>query len=166
MMEIHYLNLTNGLEDFHVENFRVCRIQSTALEQKLFSKVIEDLDYDLLFNLASGNKCIIHDFSARKKESRALYQGIPWIKYYLTRFWFDKELNPCNVKSINCRTYFKEVYEKIDHCNKVKYFKRLIGNNELSNRNVHLEGTCRKTSHDGDYKFYSDIFKDWVNGLH
>lgn len=59
----NYINLTNGVEaipmlEFWNEDYRFIRIQSTICEQKNWDRLIQDLDYDFLMNLALGHKCI------------------------------------------------------------------------------------------------------------
>ena len=73
----NYINLTNGVEAISTlqGDYRFIRIQSTVCEQKLWDRLIQDLDYDFLMNLALGHKCIVYDFGARKPIPRAVYQG-------------------------------------------------------------------------------------------
>ena len=83
---VNYLNLTNGLEYMSEIkkfgfDFKFVRIQSTYCEQKLFDRLIQDLDYNFLFDIAQGNIIRIYDTSRNKKQSRALYQGVEFIKY-------------------------------------------------------------------------------------
>ena len=69
----NYLNLTNGLEYINeIPNYKLVRIQSTYCEQKLFDRMIQDLDYNFLFDIAQGNTVRIYDTSSNKKQSRAL----------------------------------------------------------------------------------------------
>ena len=89
----NYINLTNGVEAIPKlqGDYRFIRIQSTVCEQKLWDRLIQDLDYDFLMNLALGHKCIVYDFGARKPIPRAVYQGLEFIKYVLHRRWLNKE---------------------------------------------------------------------------
>lgn len=84
-MRINYINLTNGIEVLPVltDEFKFIRIQSTACEQKLWDRIIQDLDYDFLLNAAIGNECVIYDYGAKKPIPRAIYQGVEFIKYVL-----------------------------------------------------------------------------------
>ena len=107
----HFINLTNGIEAIPLvkDNYSFIRIQSTTCEQKRWDFLIQDLDNNLLMNLALGNKCIVYDFGARKKVSRALYQGVELLKFVLNKRWLDIDIVP-NVKGHNCHTYFTEIY--------------------------------------------------------
>ena len=92
-----YLNLTNGIEfldkfNARVEDIKFVRIQSCACERHLWDKLINDLDYNFLLDLALGYEVVVWDTSARKRESRAMYQGLKLIEYVLNKIWFDKEI--------------------------------------------------------------------------
>lgn len=53
MAIIKYLNLTNGLEYLdEIQNYKLVRIQSSLCERKCWDKLIQDLDYNFLFDLA------------------------------------------------------------------------------------------------------------------
>lgn len=95
-MRINYINLTNGIEVLPVltDEFRFIRIQSTACEQKLWDRIIQDLDYDFLLNAAMDNECVIYDYGAKKPIPRAIYQGVEFIKYVLHKHWLNKDRNP------------------------------------------------------------------------
>jgi len=150
--EIFYVNLTNGIEA--IQNlpfgYHFIRIQSTLCERHRWDKLIKDLDYDFLMNLALGNTCIIFDYSAKKQTTRAIYQGLEFIKYVLSRRWFRKE-EKAWVKGINVTTYFEQEYGKLskDAKAKVDYFRKFLHTDELR-----VEGICAQTEHDNDFSFY------------
>lgn len=139
-----YLNLTNGLEILFSEDLRtkiellaggqevdftprVIRIQSTALEQKRWDFVIQDLDHGLLFDLATGNTVIVVDYSSHKPESRALYQGLPFIRYVLTRYWLGREEIPW-VKKHNVQFLFRKLYSGLNSqvFAKLSYYRQFL----------------------------------------
>jgi len=124
----YYYNLTNGLH-FNNRNkpFGFIRIQSTACEQKRWDFIIQDLDNDFLYNLAIGNICIVYDLSEKKKETRALYQGLEWIKYVLYWRWFGRYYIP-KVRECDCSKYFLGCYMALEDRTKKKidYFKKFI----------------------------------------
>lgn len=77
-----YVNLTNGIEaisQLNLSDYSFIRIQSTICEQKLWDRLIQDLDYDFLMNVALGNKCVVYDYGANKPIPRAIYQGLEFI---------------------------------------------------------------------------------------
>lgn len=136
--EKHYYNLTNGLQfkKFN-EPYGFIRIQSTACEQKRWDFIIQDLDNDFLYNLAIGNTCIVYDLSEKKKKTRALYQGLEWIKYVLYRRWFNKNYIPV-VNGNNCQKYFSDCYLNLGKRTKTKldYFKKFLKYDEIRIKKV------------------------------
>jgi len=156
----YYLNLTNGIEwildlDVPVKDIGCIRIQSTKCEQKDWSYIIEDLDYQFLLDLALGEDVIVLDCSPKKDVSRALYQGVEWIKYVLNRRWFDREEN-CFVKGNKVNNYFKEEYKLLSRRakNKLDYVKKFIITDK-----IYLQGMCKTTSMDSNYEGYKQILK-------
>lgn len=131
-----YLNLTNGLDYLSILKDRVdlsnadfIRIQSTTCEQKVWHKLLLELDYNFLIDIASGNQVFVFDTSAHKNTPRSIYQGVEWIKYFLNKYWLEKEYIPI-VNGCNCIAYFAECYEKVirmpDVKSKYKYLKKFI----------------------------------------
>jgi hypothetical protein len=152
-MEKIFLNLTNGLE-YNGAFEGVIRIQSTACEQKRWSFIIEDLDYNFLLNLYTGNKVKVIDYGARKEVPRAIYQGLSWVEYVCNRYWFNYSMDTIFVKQYNSVKYFDEQYLKLSEAAKKKldYFKRFESN---VNR-VALISETSATLNDGNNKYYSD----------
>jgi hypothetical protein len=72
----HFANLTNGLEALPglaaaglPAGF--VRLQSTRCEQGLLGDLLADLDAGLLFALAAGIPCLVHDYGSRNKKRGA-----------------------------------------------------------------------------------------------
>lgn len=153
-MTVNYLNLTNGL-DFvgEVKNYKLVRIQSTICEAKNYDKLIKDLDYNFLFDLAQGYTVRIYDTSSKKRMTRALYQGLAFIEYVLRKRWFNEEPR-AKVKQFDVTTYFEQEYRKlsIDAKHKIDYAKKF-----LNTSSIHIETYCRKTYHDGDYEYFRKV---------
>jgi hypothetical protein len=87
---LHYANLTNGRACPHlgeVPDRRVVRVQSTWCEQKRWGDVALTVGADLLFHLARGETCVVHDVSERDRESRACWQGLSWLRYACSVAW-------------------------------------------------------------------------------
>lgn len=163
----NYLNLTNGIEaipmlKFWKEDYRFIRIQSTVCEQKLWDRLIQDLDYDFLMNLALGHKCVVYDFGARKPIPRAVYQGLEFVKYVLNRRWLDKEyitnVNRSKNKERrnNCNDYFTKCYGQLEDRTKKKldYFLPYINTDTID-----LECITDCTKHDGDKGYYREVLR-------
>lgn len=152
-----YLNLTNGLEYLdEVGECKVIRIQSTLCEAKCWDKLINDLDYNFLLDLAQGNTVEIYDTSSKKNMSRALYQGIEFIRYVLLRRWFN--VKPCEIPAIvnghDTTEYFETEYRKLsrDTKKKLDYVKKfVIGNG------IYIKRICKKSLHDGDYGYFREL---------
>ena len=64
---VNFINLTNGIEALPVLDHatNVCRIQSLRCEANDFYGVLQDLDHNLLFHLATGAECRIYDYGSR-----------------------------------------------------------------------------------------------------
>lgn len=158
-MIVHYVNLTNGIEAIpELKEFRFIRIQSTACEQKRWDFILQDLDYDFLMNLAIGNTCIVYDFSNKRDVSRAIFQGLEWVRYALNRRWLNRMIKPI-VRGHNVSRYFDEVYRQLEDRTKKKldYFKKFLLTDE-----IRLQAVCRRTSHDGNYEYYREILANYA----
>lgn len=124
-----YVNLTNSIEaisQLNLSDYSFIRIQSTICEQKLWDRLIQDLDYDFLMNVALGNKCVVYDYGANKPIPRAIYQGLEFIKYVLHKRWLNQEyqtnVNKSNNKDIrrDCNSYFESCYKNLNDRTKKK----------------------------------------------
>lgn len=145
----HFLNLSNGLEfapDLKV-SWGLVRIQSTWCEQKRWWPIIQDLDYTFLLALASGEPVFVYDTSAQKDTSRAIYQGLEWVKYACNRVWFDNTTVPI-VRGNDCSSYFAECWkEKTEPAiRKLRYCKKFVLSSGIS-----LSTVCRRSIFDGKY---------------
>ncbi len=161
MKPVYYVNLTNGLEGFarrwvQPQHVRYMRVQSTYLEQKRFYQVIEGLSDDLLFNLATGRKCVIIDFGARKEVPRAIWQGMEFVMYCLHVLWLDETYKFAYERSQRCKPYFWQLLQAMpDSCRKkLQYYKRYCAGK------IHVEYRVAPTAHDGDKEFYWSIVQE------
>lgn len=153
-----YLNLTNGIEwleklGLDIENVKFIRIQSCTCERHLWDKLIADLDYNFLLDLALGYEVKVYDTSARKQESRAMYQGLEFVKYVLNRVWFNK-MTEATCRGKKCDKYFDKAYKSIPDniMKKVKYLRKFLNTDKIN-----LSSYCIRTEHDGDYEYYRKI---------
>ena len=161
-MDRYFINLTNGIEFYpdiaDLSNFAgYIRIQSTACEQKLWSKIILDLDYTFLMYLALGKDDVyVYDCGANKLQSRALYQGLPFIGYTLQRCWYNIIATKVFVRTNNVYKYFDEVYTQLDEqaIKKLKYFVPFLN---TTNKSIRLYDTYKSTSHDGNKEYFKQI---------
>ena len=162
-MNKYFVNLTNGLDyldylkglDRYV-NF--IRIQSTHFEQGLHEIALVDLDNNFLMSLAIGCKCNILDMTSRyggRRPSRAIWQGVEWIKYALNRAWFDREIECLYGQHI----HFKTVYSKLQKRTKakLKYYRKFLRVEELD-----INCFCGETKNDGDHEYYKELVEKWI----
>jgi len=145
---MRYANLTNGLEWWRPGDGFV-RIQSTACEQKRWDFILQELPDDLYMRLAMGESCTIVDGN-EKGMPRALWQGVPWVVYAVTRYWTGNEPQAF-VRGHNVTRYFSEVYGRMEErtCAKLRYFKRFVSTPE-----IRLVPEGHKTSRDGQYSYF------------
>ncbi len=151
-----YLNLTNGLEYLNeVGEYKVIRIQSTLCEAKCWDKLVNDLDYNFLLDLAQGNTVEIYDTSSKKNMSRALYQGVEFIRYVLLRRWFDSKPYeiPAIVNGHNVTEYFETEYKKLskDTKKKLDYIKKFV-----TGHGIYIKRICKKSFYDGKYEYFRE----------
>ena len=106
------MNLTNGLA-CTVENPRYLRIQSTWCEQKLWADVLWTLGADFYYHLARGEQIIVHDQSERRRETRACWQGLAWVRYCCERAWGLPVSPPIMRGGHSAEGYFQTQYEAL-----------------------------------------------------
>ena len=125
-----FLNLTNGLEMLLTRrrlDWHMVRIQSTWCEQKRWSAIVEELSDEFLFFLAQGVRCEVMDYNSKDRPPRALWQGLPWIKYATERCWFDRHRR-VYVRGNDVTRYFGECYDELGERAKKKlnYARRFL----------------------------------------
>ena len=175
---IFYVNMTDGLEfipiaeklNIPLEQIHFSSIQSTHLEQKTFDPMLNRLGADFLMNLALGKTCIVVDFGTDKTISRAIYQGIPFIKYCLEKAWFgytpkkvfiqarEYTATPQDVTELYAKWYHQLNRRTKSYLKKFKRYALL----KCPNNQINLEGISNKTQHDGDLQYYEDIVEKYL----
>lgn len=158
-----FLNLTNGIEaleryNLNFEDVAFIRIQSCHCERSKFVDILRDLDYNFLLYLALGYRCIVYDFGANSPVSKAQYIGLTWIKYALTRRWFDRIL-PVEIKGWDLSDRFDMFYRRIDDKTKRKldYFKKFLFTDE-----IYIETVSDATNNDNKTDYYRGILEKVV----
>lgn len=156
---MNFLNLTNGLEYaplMKVDGF--VRIQSTHCEQKLWSRVIEDLDYSFLLPLVQGVDIHVYDTSHRPDGNpRALFQGLEWIRFVVERRTFERDYVP-RVHNQNVVAYFRGESDRLSEYGKakLKYLRKFARPGVA----LRLTGHSKHTKRDGDYDYFSALVKE------
>ena len=171
---IFYVNLTNGVEALQTMNTlglepRFVSIQSTKLEQKEYDSMMLELGADLLLNLAIGKICVVIDYGANKKNSRAVYKGVPLIKYICERAWFGEAEPPKilnrtdNRVKQHCDIEFDYIYNNLSKKTKryLNKYKKYTPINKLNK--VNLIGISNSTVHDGDAEYYKNRLKFYLD---
>jgi hypothetical protein len=132
-----FINLTSGIEalpkfGMNLNDVSFIRIQSSHCESHRWEDILSELDNNFLMHLAMGYECIVYDFGSHTNSSKALYIGMEWVKYFLTRRWFHKDYKPI-VKNKDISNYFEAEYEKIPRRikRKIDYFSSFLFTDEL-----------------------------------
>lgn len=161
-----WLNLTNGLElaphlVFNNIPFSVCRFRSCSFERGDWGAAIDSMPDEMLMRLALGQRQVIVDFGANKMCSRAMRQGIPIAVRMLSNAWgldmdehmwmFDK-----NGKAMQCDDDFTRYAMRLDkkQRRRLEYFSKY-----LNTDTVNITMLCSSTVHDGDYDYYTGMFR-------
>lgn len=168
-----YVNVTNGIEAIPILEsasipYSFVSIQSTHLEQKHFDLMLRSLGANFLINLALGVECVVVDYGANKLNSRAIYQGLPFIKYTCEKIWYKDFERPYIISRNNssltydAREIFKEYFNSLDkktrRCiSKYKEYSKLNDSKRVS-----LTGLSTSTTNDGNAPFYSDIVNKYL----
>lgn len=92
MADLHFANLSRGLlcehlGDVAITDIRYCRIQSTSCEQKRWGDVIAGAGPELLMAMAQGMQIHVHDVSERNRETRAMWQGLAFLRRACETLW-------------------------------------------------------------------------------
>lgn len=173
---INYLNLTNGIGfSASVENPKFIRIQSTTIEQKDWLKLLLELDYDFLMNLALGRKCIVYDMGTNRNLSKTISFGIPLIRFIINKFWFGEteqpfRLSKCGERKIyDIEICFNKIYDQLFTFDqktadkkklklKLGYFKPYLFCSQIN-----LEGRSISTSNDGNKVYFRSKLKHMLD---
>jgi len=159
-MKHHFLNLTNGIQaiqDYGLEDVRFIRIQSTACEQKRWEDILMTLSDDFLMSAVLGHECVVYDYGANKDVPRAVWQGLEWVKYVLSRRWHGEIYRPVG-RAKACQNYFAVQYSGLSSRAKSRldYFARYL------NGPLRISAITGATDKDGKTEWYAGIVKGWT----
>ena len=170
---INFINLTNGIEALPAldHSTQVCRIQSSRCEANDFYGVLQDLDHNLLFHLATGAECRIYDYGSRgtrwpgeveQKIPRAIWWGLVWVRYALEEVWKIPHTDTPTLRGYNVETLFREKLGRLPKpiYKKLKYYRK------FSPSQVDLVGCylVEGTVNDGRDDVYAEIVEEWLAG--
>ena len=104
-------------------------------------------------DVALGNTVYVIDYGADKNVPRALYQGLEFIKYTLSRRWLNTIID-ANVRGNDCSKYFEECYRALDKrtLKKLDYFRKF-----LKAKFIDIVRVSASTDKDGNYEYYKNI---------
>jgi len=155
-----FINLTSGIEAIEKYNLpkdsvSFIRIQSSHCESHKWELILDQLDNNFLMFAALGYECIVYDFGAHTQDSKAIYIGLEWIKFYLNLRWLSKDYHPI-VKNKDLFDQFIDVSKKINKKSRwrIDYFKHFLATDE-----IRIKGISRQTEHDNDYQYFRQILE-------
>lgn len=112
-------------------NLQYFRLQSTHCEMRNYEGIIENLDYNLMMNLALGYVCVVYDYGSRGNGMEDEREGIPrafWyvdtksliniVKHYLQFLTSHPSVKILNVLSNFFPHHFSNIY--------LSYFSSLL----------------------------------------
>ena len=123
----HFINLSNGAEALALlegagvppEQIAFMRLQSSHCEAQDYAGVLTNLDHNLLMHLALGFECRAYDFGSRGNDweaedgelerryvPRALWWGLEWSRFALTRMWKLPSAGPPLLRGYNVEALF------------------------------------------------------------
>lgn len=128
-MSLHAANLSRGLLCPHLGIRKpdlYVRIQSTACEQKRWAQVALSLGPHVLTLLATGSIVIVHDFSEKPRTTRALWQGLPWLRFALARAWSLEPESVISRSGLDVTDYAERCWRALPRTTRkeLSYFKR------------------------------------------
>jgi hypothetical protein len=126
----HVCNLSRGLLCPHFRDgftgHYYSRIQSTACEQKRWGAVLGGLGPGEYLALARGERVVVHDVSEKLREPRAIWQGLPFIRYACRRAWGLETLPVRSRNGMDVTRYAEECYRGLASSarRELRYFRR------------------------------------------
>lgn len=118
-MTLHFANLTRGLLCPHlppldITHVRYCRIQSTSCEGKRWRDIIIGAGPELLMAMAHGVPTVVHDVSERDRETRAMWQGLAFVRRTCETVW-GLDLTPIDGRGgLSMQDYFDHEIRNLD----------------------------------------------------
>ncbi len=156
-----FINLTCGIEAIQkyglkLDDISFIRVQSSHCEAHDWEKILKELDHNFLMHLAMGYECIVYDFGANARQSKAVYFGLEWVRYFLYRRWLNIDHIPV-VKGKKVTNYFEMEYEKISRKtrHRIDYYRNFLFTDEIK-----IKGITSSTKMDNKKDYYAGIIKD------
>jgi hypothetical protein len=132
----HYINLSNGVRCPHYSMIKYVlkepiywmRIQSTQCEQKLWPQILRTLGPQFYMDAAS-RPLLIHDQSERNRETRAMWQGLSWVRYALNRAWYGLDTQSFTRSGLDVTLQWREAYRSLTKSDRAQlnYYRQFTG---------------------------------------
>jgi hypothetical protein len=156
---IHWVNLTNGLQaikDYNLQDYRIMRLQSTHCEQKRFEDILVSVPDEFLFYCAVGKENRVYDYGANKPIPRAIWQGLAWVNYAITRHWTGTIIEVRGRSGHMMNHYFDELYNSLSDKskNRMRYYKT------FSSGMPNITPITSSTHKDGDKSWFLSCYYD------
>lgn len=167
-----YVNESNGLQALPLLHELgvspcFCYIRSTHFERKQPNDAIRDIPDDMLASASMGYRILVVDYGARKDKSRAVWQGVPYLKYVLERAWLGKSpervwLYPrsnTNPTKQDATCVFKQWYGDIEDgvLQRLMKYRGMAKASLCFDTGCRIEGISAPTSHDNDKAYYAEL---------
>lgn len=136
---VHYANLTRGVA-CAPKNSRLCRIQSTQCEAKTWDRVLLSVPDELIATVAMGQFVVVHDYSEKPRETRAMWQGLTLARIMMELRWFGELRSRYHLKrgGESNLQYLKNVvsHQESHVKRKYDYFRGLAMDTDTTRANV------------------------------
>lgn len=119
---IEFVNLSRGLLCGPSDG-RIMRLQSTWCEQREWDRILMTTSPELYFRLAQGHKIVVHDLSEKRRETRAQWQGLSWIRAATSLAWYQVTPTEFSRNGMNITDYWVKQFGKLDKTTKT-YVRR------------------------------------------
>ena len=173
----HFINLSNGAEALALlesagvppEQVAFMRLQSSHCEAQDYAGVLSNLDHNLLMHLALGYECRVYDFGSRGNDwaseegelerryvPRAVWWGLEWARYALTRVWKLPHAEAPLLRGYNVEANFDKQLQLLSKpLNKrLKYYRNHLAPDLDA---VRLHGYYAATELDGNKAAYREM---------
>ena len=175
----HFINLSNGAEVLRSlkaggvspDAISFMRVQSSHCEAQDFNGLLNGLDHNLLMHLALGFDCRVYDFGSRGNQwlvegsddetehlyvPRAVWWGLEWTRFALSRMWRLPEQGPPLLRGYNVQRPFEAKLNELPKslAKRLKYYRSHLAP-DLDT--LHLRGYYAPAAHDGEKEVYREM---------
>lgn len=132
---VHFANLTRGVKCAPYDA-RLSRIQSTQCEAKAWDRVLMSAPDEMIARAALGQFIVVHDYSEKPRQTRAMWQGLTLIRMFMEFRWFGELRARYRItkQGVSATQYLRNVASKQDKTvkNRYDYFRELTHVNDTT----------------------------------